>query len=232
MDPEKVQKEFIVISLGGSLIVPDKIDTEFLKLFSNAIKEYADNGFRFVIITGGGKICRNYFEVAQSLTSPTKTDLDWLGIALTRANAELVRTLFSNYAHETIVMDPDSIPETDKPILVGGGWKPGNSSDLAAIHSAQSVGAKKVINLSNIDYAYDKDPNKYPDAKKLESISWAEYRLLIPKEWISGMSTPFDPIASQKAESLRIEVAIMNGRNIENLKNYLDGGVFVGTVIK
>jgi uridylate kinase len=94
------------------------------------------------------------------------------------------------------------------------------------------VGAKKVINLSNIDYAYDKDPNKYPDAKKLESISWAEYRLLIPKEWISGMSTPFDPIASQKAESLRIEVAIMNGRNIENLKNYLDGGVFVGTVIK
>ena len=124
------------------------------------------------------------------------------------------------------------VPETNCPVLVGGGWKPGNSSDLAAIHSAISVGAEKVINLSNIDYAYDKDPNKFPDAVKIEKSSWADFRAILPKEWGPGLSAPFDPIAAKRADEAGLEVAIMNGKNIENLKNYLEGKEFLGTVIK
>ena len=90
---------------------------------------------------------------------------------------------------------------------------------------------KKIINLSNIDYVYDKDPRKYPDAVRIEKISWADFRTLLPSEWDPGLSSPFDPIAAKEAEYLGIEVAIMNGKNIENLKNYLDGQEFLGTVI-
>ncbi len=232
MQDSKTEKGYIVISLGGSLIVPDEIDTEFLKLFSAFIKDCITQGFRFAIVTGGGKLARKYNTATEALTSPSTEDLDWLGIAATRVNAELVRIILDDSAHSSIVMDPDHVPSTDKPIIVGGGWKPGNSSDLAAIHMAQSLNAKRVINLSNIDYAYDKDPNKYPDAKKIESISWAEFRGLLPSEWTPGLSAPFDPIAAEKAESLGIEVAIMNGRNIENLQKYLNGEEFMGTVIK
>ncbi len=226
------EKKHIVISLGGSLIVPDAIDTAFLKVFVSTIKEYTGKGYRFVIITGGGKVAREYIEAENTMTTPTSDDLDWIGIASTRLNAELLRVAFGELAYNKIIMDPDMVPETNCPVLVGGGWKPGNSSDLAAIHSAISVGAEKVINLSNIDYAYDKDPNKFPDAVKIEKSSWADFRAILPKEWGPGLSAPFDPIAAKRADEAGLEVAIMNGKNIENLKNYLEGKEFLGTVIK
>src|SRR3989344_4726541 len=226
-----MNEEKIVISLGGSLIVPEDVDVEFISKFVSLIKNYASKGFKFIIITGGGKICRVYNDAVEKIVTPTKDDLDWLGIATTRLNSELVRISFGGLAFYKIIMDPDSIPKTDKPIILGGGWKPGNSSDLAAVHSAISVGAKKIINLSNIDYAYDKDPNKYPDAKKIENISWGEYRKLIPKEWNPGLSSPFDPIASKMAEEAKMEVVIMNGKNISNLEKCLNGESFMGTRI-
>lgn len=225
-------QEYIVISLGGSLIAPDKIDTNFLKDFSFLIKSFVDRGMRFAIIAGGGKVAREYIDASKELASPSNNDLDWIGIASTRLNAELLRVAFVPNSHEKIIMDPDTVPSTDKPIIIGAGWKPGNSSDLAAIHTAISVGAKKVINLSNIDYAYDKDPNKFPDAVKIESSTWPEFRKILPAEWHPGLSAPFDPIAAAKAETAGIEVAIMNGKNLENLKNYLDGQAFIGTVIR
>lgn len=221
----------IVISLGGSLIVPDGIDPVFVKDFIKTINEYIERGFKFVIITGGGHTARNYISASKEITNPTNDDLDWIGIASTRMNAELIRVGFGGIAHDSIIMDPDSIPNTDKPVLIGAGWKPGNSSDLAAVHCAGSVGAKKVINLSNIDYAYDKDPKKFPDAQIIKEISWPDFRKLLPTEWNPGLNAPFDPVAAKKAEELDIEVSILNGKNIENLKSYLDGQEFIGTVI-
>lgn len=224
--------EHIVISLGGSLIVPGDIDVSFLKNFISAISEYAKEGTKFVIITGGGRIARNYTLASKEISNPTNDHLDWIGIATTRLNAELVKVGFGDLADENIIFDPDNIQKTQKPIIVGGGWKPGNSSDLAAVHSANTVGAKKIINLSNIDYVYDKDPRYNKDAQKFENISWGEFRKLLPNEWDPGLNSPFDPIAAKKAEELGLEVVIMNGKNIDNLKNFLDGKEFVGTVIK
>ena len=222
----------IVMSLGGSLIIPNGIDADFLKLFISTIKEYVSKRFSFLIITGGGKTCRKYNDYLKQIIEPSNEDLDWLGISTTRVNAELVRICFRDLAYEKVVLDPDAIPETDKPIVVGGGWKPGNSSDLAAIHCARSVGATKIINLSNIDYVYDSDPRKNPNAKPIKEISWNDFREIIPKEWGPGINSPFDPIAAREAESLGYEVVILNGKNIENLKNYLDDKPFIGTVIK
>lgn len=222
----------IVISLGGSLIIPDNIDISFIKKFIETIKEYTDKGFKFVIITGGGHTARVYIAASKEIVAPSHDDLDWIGIAATRMNAELIRVGFGDIAHSSIIMDPDSIPNTDKPVLIGAGWKPGNSSDLAAVHAAGSVGAKKIINLSNIDYAYNKDPKKFPDAEIIKESSWADFRKILPTEWNPGLNAPFDPVAAAKAEELGLEVSILNGKNIENLKNYLDGKEFVGTVIK
>lgn len=226
------KQEHIIISLGGSLIVPDEIDVSFIKEFVKTVTEYINKGFKFLIITGGGHTARTYINASKEITIPSNDDLDWIGIATTRANAELLRTAFGNVAYQSIVMDPDKMPDTDKSVLLGGGWRAGNSSDMAAVHGAQSVGAKKVINLSNIDYAYNKDPKKFTDAMKIEQSSWPDFRAILPKEWDPGLNAPFDPIAAEKAEELGLEVVIMNGKNIENLKNYLNGKEFKGTVIK
>ena len=58
-----------VISLGGSLIVPDQIDVQFLKGFRNLILSQVKKGNRFIIICGGGRIARNYFTALQKITT-------------------------------------------------------------------------------------------------------------------------------------------------------------------
>lgn len=226
------QNNKIIISLGGSLIIPEKVDTAFIKSFVSLIKEYVAKGFKFFIITGGGKICRDYSDSLKQITTPSNEDLDWLGISSTRMNAEFVRISFGDLAYDKIILDPDFIPETSKPIIVGGGWKPGNSSDLAAVHCAKSIGSTKIINLSNIDNVYDKDPKNNTDAKPIDKISWIDFMLLFPNDWVPGRNIPFDPIASCEAETLGYEVVILNGKNIDNLRSYLDNNQFVGTVIK
>jgi uridylate kinase len=227
-----MKEEVFVISLGGSLICPESIDTSFLKNFCNLILENTKKGRKFLIITGGGKISRFYLDATKEIADPTNIDLDWIGIASTRLNAEFLRVLFAENAYEKIILDPDNIPQIEKPIIVGGGWKPGNSSDLASIHAAISIGSKKVINLSNIDYVYDKDPKKYTDAVKIENISWVDLIDILPQEWKPGLNSPFDPVAACYAKEKHIEVAIMNGNNLENLQNYFDGKEFLGTSIK
>ncbi|MCX6755911.1 MAG: UMP kinase [Candidatus Nomurabacteria bacterium] len=231
MDSVNKQKR-IVISLGGSLIVPNQIDIDFISSFVHLINEYTSSGFKFIVITGGGHICRNYNNAIKVIVEPTNEDLDWMGIAATRLNAEFIRIAFDGLAYEKIMLDPDELPDTDKSVIVGGGWQTGNSSDLAAVHIARASDAGKVINLSNIDFVYDKDPKKHDDAKPIESTSWAEFRSILPKEWDPGLNSPFDPIAAQESESLGLEVVIMNGKNIDNLRKYLNGEVFTGTVIK
>lgn len=227
-----MQTDWIIISLGGSIIVPDKIDTEFLKAFKDLIASYVAQGKSFVITTGGGRTCRIYQEALTEIVPASDDDLDWIGIASLRLNAMFVNKLFGELAHPEIInTGPDGFVNIEKPVVTVGAVKPGSSTDLGAIKFALKTGAKQVINLSNIDYAYDSDPKLNPNAKKLENVSWAEYRSYIPSEWKPGLSTPFDPIASQAAEENGIEVAIMNGKNIENLKNYLDGKPFIGTTI-
>lgn len=227
-----MKNNYIVISLGGSIILPDQLDISFIKKFISLINNYVKKGHKFIIITGGGKICRDYNYSLEQIVNPKDEDLDWMGIAVTRLNAEFIRIAFGVLAYEKVLLDPEVIPNTDKPIIIGGGWKPGNSSDLAAVRVAKEVKALKLVNLSNIDFAYNKDPKIFPDAKKIIKTSWKEFRKILPEGWTPGVNSPFDPIAAKEAQGLGLELVIMNGRNIENLKSYLDGKDFLGTTVK
>jgi uridylate kinase len=91
---------------------------------------------------------------------------------------------------------------------------------------------KNVVNLSNIDYVYNKDPKKFKNAKKIKEISWADFRKIVGDKWDPGLNVPFDPIASKIAQEAQMEVVIMNGKKLKNLENYLEGKKFTGTVIR
>ena len=224
-------EETIIISLGGSLIVPDQIDVDFLKNFKELILAQIKNGKRFVIITGGGKLCRRYQDAARQISRPINDDLDWIGIASLRLNAQLLRVIFEDKTDNRIIKNFSESFEFNKPIIIGSAYKPGHSTDWDAVLAAKNVGAKKIINLSNADYVYDSDPKINPNAKKIEKISWANYRKLIPNEWNPGLNSPFDPIASKMAEETGVQVIIMNGKPIDNFEKCLNGESFLGTVI-
>lgn len=223
-----------VISLGGSLIVPGEIDWEFIKGFKELIEKEIEKGNKFIIVTGGGKTARKYIEAGVKIDEMDDDDKDWLGIHATRMNAHFIRTIFRKHAHPRINKDPfEELPfeGSDRPILVAGGYAPGNSTDYIAVVLAKKRGVNKIVNLSNIDYVCDSDPRENPNAKKIEKISWTDFREMVGDKWDPGANIPFDPIASKLANEESMEVAIMNGKNLTNLKKYLDGEKFEGTII-
>lgn len=226
--------ETIVISVGGSLIVPDQIDITFLKKFKAFILKYTAQGARFVIITGGGKTARRYQEAARKVSNLEADDLDWLGLHATRLNGHLLRTIFRDIAHPVIVTNPDEVLDVpaSATLIIAAGYRPGASTDLRAVQIAMHLGATRLINLSNIDHAYDKDPKKYKNAQPIKATDWTSFRALLPDHWDPGLSSPFDPIAAREAHTAGIEVAIINGTRLGEVRKYLDGKRFVGTLVR
>lgn len=223
--------DIIVISVGGSLICPDSIDVNFLKKLKQVIIKHVDKGKRFILITGGGKTARNYQFAAREIGLLDNDDLDWLGIHATRINAHLVRTIFKQYAHLKVIKNPVEKIDFNENILVASGWKPGFSTDYDAVLLAKQFKVKKIINLSNIFYVYDKDPAKYGDAKPYKTLSWKDYRKMFSRAWNPGLNSPFDPVASEEAEKQKMKVYIINGADLKNLDNLLEEKEFVGTII-
>ncbi len=226
-------KETIVMSVGGSLIIPDHIDTTFLINLKQFIVSETALGRRFIIIAGGGRTARRYQDAAAAVGDMSADDLDWLGLHATRLNGHLLRTIFRDLAHPVMITNPDDILDTPKniPLIIAAGYRPGCSTDYRAIQIAHLVGAKKVINLSNTDYVYTENPKENPDAQKIEAILWSDFRKLIPEEWGPGLSSPFDPVAAKEAEKLGIEVAQINGARISEVMHYVHGEDFIGTRI-
>lgn len=231
------EQEKIVISVGGSLVVPNGgADINFLKNLNNFIRQkLAENKNRqFFLVVGGGETARHYRDVAREIIGHelTRDDLDWLGIHATRLNAHLIRTIFRDIAHAYIIKHYDIIRKAKEPVVVASGWKPGWSTDFDAVLLCEDYGIKTIINLSNIDRAYDKDPKKFPNAKAYDHIGWANFRKIVGNKWVPGMNAPFDPVAAEKAQELGVKVVILNGNNFENIEKYFRGEKFVGTVIR
>src|SRR3989338_4902382 len=202
-----------VISLGGSLIFPDKLDKKFLNNFKKTIEKYIKKKYKFIIICGGGKLARNFQQEASKI------------------NAHSLKSIFGDKANDSIITNPNSKINFKKNIVMAAGWKPGWSTDYDAVLLAKNLGIREVINMSNVDYVYDKDPKKHKDAKKIEKISWQDYSKLISGKWKAGMNAPFDPVAAKEAKKSRIKVNII-GKDLKNLENLLNGKKFKGTVIE
>ncbi|MFA5135428.1 MAG: UMP kinase [Patescibacteria group bacterium] len=226
-----MRRKTIILSLGGSIIIPDRINTAYLKKFRSLVLRYVRAGHRFVIVTGGGDICRHYQHGASAVSHVSAADLDWIGIAATRLNAELVRSVFGPHAYGGVLGNPMRRVATAKRIIVGSGWRPGHSSDKDAVMLAKVYQAKTVINMSNIPYVYTADPRKSSTAKPIKRMSWGGLLKLTGSTWRPGAHVPFDPEASKLARKLGLRVVVCRGTDLKNLGSVITGKKFRGTVI-
>ena len=128
----------IIISLGGSVIIPDKLDPSFIKRFRNLIKTYSKK-HKFIIITGGGKLARNLQKKAKKIKNITSKDLDWLGIYATRINALTIKKIFN--IKTNIITNPTQKISSKENIFIAAGWKPGFSTDYDAVLLAKHIKA-------------------------------------------------------------------------------------------
>ena len=227
------QKPPIVISLGGSLVVPPTgINTEFLQAFRHLILKYIKKGQRFILIVGGGSTARIYMHAAKEIAPLQPDDMDWLGIHSTRINGHLLRTVFRSVAHKVMVKDPTRRLPWSESVLVAAGWKPGWSTDYVAVRMARLYKAREIINLTNVERVYDKDPAKFEDAKPFDTISWQDFRKIVGDKWSPGSNAPFDPVASRLAHRWKMKIIIAKGNDFMNLTKILDEKPFFGTTIE
>ena len=89
-------------------------------------------------------------------------------------------------------------------------------------------GVKKIINLTNVKYVYDKDPRVNDDAKPIPKLTFSEYTKLFGEIWSPGMNIPIDPKAIKMASEN--DLKIMFTDSLEGLDDILSGKVH-GTII-
>jgi len=222
-------KQKIIISLGGSMIVPGGINIKYLKDFRSLILKHTRTK-QFIIVTGGGKTAREYIQAATKVHRIPQEDKDWLGIHTTRLNAHLLRTIFKEQAFSRVLKDPRQRIKTKKPIIIAGGWKPGCTTDYDAVLLAKYNNAKTVINITNIDYLYTKDPNKNKNAKKILQTDWNTLIKIVGTKHKPGINAPFGPRAAGLAKKLGLTLVLL-GSSTANLDKYLKHKKFKGSVI-
>jgi uridylate kinase len=232
---EKYMSDVKVISLGGSIIVPEQVDTAFLAGFFDLINNYLneDDSRKIILVCGGGGLARSYQKAYRNIKEEKiiMESQDWIGIKATHLNAELLRHIFSEYCPSEVITDPTASFVFPGRVLVAAGWKPGFSTDYDAVLLAEKFSGNTVINLSNIEKVYTDDPDINPDAIPLEKVSWTDFREIVGDEWIPGKNAPFDPIASRYASKINLKVIVASGKNLENLDNILRDRPFTGTTI-
>lgn len=210
----------------------------FLKAFRGLIVQEIKKGKRFVVVVGGGKINKVYNLTANSITKVKAVDLDWIGIYTTRLNAYLLRSIFHREVYPWVIEKEPSLAKaavmqkSRKKLFLAAGWLPGHSTDYDTVKLAEIFGASELIKAGDVPFVYDKDPDTFRNAKALPRISWQDYKKLIPARWEPRLSTPFDPVATRRAEKLKLTLKILDGSDIRNLQKAIEGQPFEGTVIQ
>ncbi len=217
----------IVISLGGSAIIPDKVDYKFLEAFKKIIQKHKK--YKFVIVTGGGKTARNYIQAVRKEKLSEKV-ASIVGIASTKLNAKLVSGFFKikHKIPETL----NKVKSSKQRIIICGalGHRPGLTSDANAAEIAQKLKAKYFINMTNVKGLYSKDPKKYKTAKFIKQISHKDFNNIIKKiKYKAGQHFVLDQVASKIIMQNKIPTVILKGNN--NLDKVLSNKNYQGTII-
>ena len=231
--------EVVIVALGGSLMYDGgDIDQQWVEDASKIIAQTASAGTKIGIVIGGGHLARENIATARKSGVTDTFDLDLVGIAATRYNA----TAFAAALKSTGVDVSENVPETttdateslqNHSVIVMGGTIPGHTTDAVSINLAVDSGAKRCTIATNVDFVYDKAPQINPDAIPFEEMTLAELQSIVgpPEHRGAGPNVVIDPIGVQIAIDNSVELALLNGRELERLAKCLAGETFRGTII-
>jgi uridylate kinase len=183
-----MKKRVLVKFSGEALAGSDGygIDTKILDYIADEIKELIDNNIEVGIVIGGGNIIRGVTAAADGVIKRTSADYMGMlatvvnGIAMQEAleykglNARLQTAIkMEQIAEPFIVRKAKRHLEKGRVVIFSAGTgNPFFTTDTAATLRATEIGASMLIKATKVDGVYDKDPNKYEDALKLDTISY------------------------------------------------------------
>ncbi|MDI9623763.1 MAG: UMP kinase [Methanothermobacter sp.] len=215
----------IVITIGGSIIM-ENFNSKIFKEYARILTSLQDDNKIFIVI-GGGQPARDYIRLARELGA-NEAQCDNIGIEVTRLNAKMLIMALGEKAYPMVPHNFNEALEysaTGK-ILVMGGTEPAHSTDAVGAILAELVDADILINLTSVDGFYDKDPQKYPDARLYKEITATEMlNLLKDKDWKAGTYEFLDLTAIHIIRRSNIKSIITNGKDPMNLIRALKGEV-------
>jgi uridylate kinase len=225
-------KKVVVLSLGGSLIVPDKIDLVFLKKFKNVLEKNKKN-YKFVIVCGGGSIARKYIN-ALSQNGQSEYLQSMVGISVTRLNARFMTYLFGRDANEGIPHDVKHVASLlHKDDIVFCGALRYHEKETSDSNAARLAAFFKTdfINLTNVSGLYNKNPLEYKDAKFIPETTKKELWDRVKKmKFAPGQHFIIDQHAMEILMKSDSKLYIL-GKDLKQFDNLLNNKPFRGTIV-
>ncbi|MDD5012351.1 MAG: UMP kinase [Candidatus Nanoarchaeia archaeon] len=227
-----MKKEVIVLSLGGSLIIPDNIDVKYLKEFRKTILENTRR-YKFIIVCGGGSIARKYISALREI-GMNELFQSFAGISATRMNARFMSYFFKQDQERGIPHKMEELKKYAKKfdVVFCGAleYKPHQTSDSTSAQIAKEF--KTIfINLTDVAGLHDKNPKKHKDAKFIPRISWKDFHKMATKEKFKpGQHFVLDQTASTIIMKEKITTYIL-GKDMKQLNALLEHKKFKGTII-
>jgi uridylate kinase len=213
----------IVLSLGGSILAKNLDPDRFLKyaeVLRNISKKHT-----LIVITGGGESARHYIGAARAIGANEVT-CDYIGIEITRLNAQLLAAALGSDASPEIPTNYVEAAKAVRPgkVVVMGGVTPGQTTDAVAAILAEYLRADLLIIATSIDGVYSSDPNCDPTAVKFDKISPEKLiNIVMAIEMKAGSKSPVDPVAAKIIERCKLDALVMDARNPAQLGEVLEG---------
>lgn len=222
----------LVIKYGGSLLFEDgNIRTSRIDAMCDAVRTLIGEGHAVGIVVGGGATARSY--IRGLAPGYGQADKDFVAVMATRMNAML---FISRLADLAAPYPPQAYDEMVRQLregmmVVAGGMQPGQSTNAVATLLCEAMGAGHLVNATDVDYLYDKDPSRYDDARPLEDATYAELREIVSASGAgAGQYELFDTVAVNNLVRSHIRLHFVNGSDPERIVR-LVRGERVGTTV-
>ncbi|NIO22524.1 MAG: UMP kinase [Candidatus Aenigmarchaeota archaeon] len=224
----------IVFNIGGSVLCPEGIpDMDYVKKLSKLVLGLKRKKHKIIVVTGGGGISRRYIEMARNF-KPSEDFLDWIGILGTRMNAMILIASLGEHAYPKVVKNKEDLEHalSSGRIVVMGGTVPKQTTDAVTVAVAELFKADLIIMGTDVDGVYDKDPDRYKNAKLIKRAKVKDLKKIVKtKKHRAKPVEVIDPVAVKLLKHAKIRTIVLNGKKIENIRKAIEGKGFKGTLI-
>ncbi|HTP56285.1 MAG TPA: UMP kinase [Thermoplasmata archaeon] len=231
--PSAARPTPVVVSIGGSVLLTGDDDTEYLGRLARSLGRLGRR-MPLVVTTGGGRTARDYIRLGRAL-GLTEVELDEIGIQVTRLHAHLLAARIGapapSHPPETVRAAVAALA-TGSPVVLGG-TEPGHTTDGVASLIAVRLRAARVVNATDVDGVYDRDPRTDPAARLRPHLRWRELQRLVAdaSTGTAGQHLPFDRLGTELLARAKIPLRVVDGRDLPNLERAVVGRPFSGTEV-
>ena len=222
----------VVVRIGGS-VVASPPNPEIMSKYASVLRELKKQGHKLVVVVGGGSVARDYIRIARDM-GLSEFDQDEVAIRVSRLFAQLLAMRLGDLGLGSVPLSVDEAVQELKTgkIVVMGGVRPGMTTDAVAAMVAERIGAGLLVKATDQNGIYTKDPRRYPNAEKIDTLSFDDlFQLFEENKHRAGIHQVLDPEAVRILQKGRTKTVVVNGFKPENILLAVRGEK-VGTIIK